>query len=95
MHWITPYLPESQDKTKFGVNITVCLVDSVEKGQEAGLLSSRSAAQDKDVDGCQVLSVSREDLHEKKVEDLRSDTPQTTFSYVVKGLDTDTSYMFR
>jgi hypothetical protein len=97
MQWVTPYLPDRQDKTKFGVNISICLSASVEAATTSGVLSSRSAAADKEVAGCRVVSVSREALGEETVDGIfsGSDAPVTTFSTVIKGLRPANSYMFR
>ena len=98
LRWETPYLPDQQDRTKFGVNLTVCLASSAEAAEASGLLGSRSALMDHTVEGCRVVRYLRDELHEETSEGdggHEADVPVTTFSATVTGLLQNASYVFR
>jgi hypothetical protein len=62
--WEAVYYPSPQDKTSYGVNITVCQADVVIASQAQGLLSVTSSSDDDKVSQCHVITKEKKQLSE-------------------------------
>jgi hypothetical protein len=94
---MTPYLPSSQDQTKFGVNLTVCLAGAVTTAVGKGLLPSTSSIDDENVDGCKVYNLERKTLRENidVAASSIADTNVVYFQADILDLKPQTSYLAR
>ena len=84
MSWFSPYIPDVNDKTKFGFNVTIC------ESEQVNHLSDEASA-------CRVVAFDREQLHEKEdvFKSLKQESKVVTFSAVVYDLSPNTNYFFR
>jgi hypothetical protein len=96
LSWEAVYYPTSQDKTRYGVNITICSAEIVLSSQRKGLLSSSSSLEDEKVSNCFVILKEKSDLIQvnKFSENSEDYIPQIVSTHV-QGLQPSVNYKIR
>lgn len=92
LSWEAVYYPSGQDQTKYGVNITICLADTVLQSQYQGLLSLTSAVDDNKVPGCRVVTKEKKDLI---TTNFNEDTDTRVLLTHIRDLQPSMNYKFR
>jgi hypothetical protein len=95
LEWLTPYLPSSQDQTKFGVNITICLASALTTA--ADQVSSTTSQNDESIKGCVVHSLDQKLLRRNidLAASALSDSPVVFLQADLFNLLPQTSYQIR
>ena len=97
LSWEAIYFPSPEDKTKYGVNITICQSNAVLSGKSRGEFSQTFSLGDEKIPNCFVVVKERNDLIEiKNYETYEIDQiSQLAISTTVYNLKSSTEYQIR
>lgn len=92
LSWEAVYYPTSQDKTKYGVNITICHARIFSSDKISNEISQTSSLGDENIKDCFVVVKEKNDLIE--INNFQK-KDQIKISTVVNNLNSSTEYQIR